>query len=144
MKKPNATEIAEAMLKEGKSPLAVKRAINKATREWEAAQAEEAESEAEGRGNVVPARFKAIYAKNGGNNGDEVAKALGALDLAQLTKLAEAKGLIQKGQYAHLNKGMQRMNIGNRIRGLVNRSPATAIAIEIAGIAFRGNKEAEA
>lgn len=53
--------------------------------------------------------------------GDEVATQLRGSDLSDVYKAAsEATGVSQKAlreQYGHLNPGMQRMNLGNRIRG---------------------------
>jgi hypothetical protein len=56
------------------------------------------------------------------NNGDSVAKLLGALSPKQVCILAtkvvfECPDLVAK--YAHLNPGQQRMNAGNRIRAAV-------------------------
>lgn len=59
------------------------------------------------------------------NNGDAVATALQGATLEEVTKLgAEVLEMSQKElreKYAHLNIGQQRMNIGNRIRGVVNK-----------------------
>lgn len=55
------------------------------------------------------------------DSGDSVAKKLRGVELADVYKQA-AKVLGEpiatlKSRYAHLNVGMQRMNLGNRIRG---------------------------
>lgn len=59
------------------------------------------------------------------HNGDPVATALAGATVAECTKiLAELSDVSQKSiteKYAHLNVGQQRMNIGNRIRGAVNK-----------------------
>lgn len=64
------------------------------------------------------------------NNGDRVAVALVGLALAEVYELAaeivtaEAKPVAVadlQAKYAHLNDGQQRMNLGNRIRGTLNR-----------------------
>lgn len=59
------------------------------------------------------------------NNGDAVAQALVGANLDEVVKLgSEVLEVTQKElreKYAHLNVGQQRMNIGNRIRGAVNK-----------------------
>ncbi len=58
------------------------------------------------------------------NNGDEVAKMLLGKDLEAVYKLAaETLGETQKdlkAKYEHLNPGMQRMNLGNRMRAVIS------------------------
>jgi chromosome segregation ATPase len=65
----------------------------------------------------------------GGNtsvdNGDELAQRLRGMDLDAV--YAEAASLLEeeteatlRARYSHLNLGMQRMNLGNRIRGVLN------------------------
>lgn len=54
------------------------------------------------------------------SNGDPVAQALEGLDIDQLHTVAKKMtGESWHEKYAHLNIGMQRMNIGNRMRGAV-------------------------
>lgn len=73
------------------------------------------------------------------NNGDEVAIALAGLAIETLYKVADsicgdaAKEFRTK--YAKLNVGMQRMNLGNRIRGAITKmdkgkdvKPGTGVA----------------
>lgn len=62
------------------------------------------------------------------DNGDEVAEALRGMDLEEVYKYA-AKTLKQplaelKAKYEHLNKGQQRMNLGNRLRKAVRDAAA--------------------
>lgn len=59
------------------------------------------------------------------NNGDRVAAAMDGLTLdeayqlaAEVTTTSEAE---LRAKYAHLNVGQQRMNVGNRIRGALNK-----------------------
>ena len=59
------------------------------------------------------------------HNGDPVAVGLAGATLEEAYSLAEealetpVKDL--KAKYGHLNDGMQRMNLGNRLRGVVNK-----------------------
>ena len=58
------------------------------------------------------------------DNGDEVAEMLRGMDLdatyAKASKVLELPEADLRAKYAHLNLGMQRMNLGNRIRGVLN------------------------
>ena len=56
------------------------------------------------------------------SNGDQVALALAGLTTEEVYEVADAFiGENEfKTKYAHLNGGMQRMNLGNRIRGHIN------------------------
>lgn len=86
---------------------------------------------------IVPVRFKAKYAEHNDSNGDRVALALKtatttknadgrtAVDLEALAKIAADNG-IDMAAYAKLNVGMKRMNVGNRLRGMLkNEKPVT-------------------
>jgi hypothetical protein len=71
-------------------------------------------------------KYQKTKAASGGasmNNGDAVAQALNGATLDETYRLAaKALGETQKAlkeKYEHLNEGMQRMNLGNRIRGAV-------------------------
>lgn len=59
------------------------------------------------------------------HNGDAVATALDGATVDEAVKLvAEACGGTQsewREKYAHLNVGQQRMNLGNRLRGVMNK-----------------------
>ncbi len=57
------------------------------------------------------------------SNGDEIAQALEGLGLEALYAIADKliKDNEFKAKYGHLNVGMQRMNIGNRLRGFVGK-----------------------
>ena len=79
---------------------------------------------------IVPLAFKARYAKNNGTCGDDMAKELKAattvlnadkretLDEAALFAIA-AQNKIDVSKYVKLNNGQKRMNVGNRLRGLL-------------------------
>ena len=61
------------------------------------------------------------------NNGDPVALALAGLTLGEVQSLADSfigENDFRK-RYAKLNPGMQRMNIGNRLRGAINKATVT-------------------
>lgn len=57
------------------------------------------------------------------NNGDEVAKALEGLSVEDLYVIADkiVGENEHRKKYTNLNTGMQRMNLGNRIRGAINK-----------------------
>lgn len=102
-------------------------------REAEAKAALEAEllaAAVKGR-NVVPAHYRANYVRGlattaSGNptvdNNDDVAAQLRGMAIEGVYGLAAIElGIPQetlREQYAHLNVGMQRMNLGNRVRGI--------------------------
>jgi len=50
----------------------------------------------------------------------QVRRADGSLDLARLHQIARSHGIEREQQYAHLNPGQQRMNIGNLLRRVVD------------------------
>ena len=54
------------------------------------------------------------------NNQDPIAQALNGMTLEEVESLA-SKMKVEHNDYTHLNVGMQRMNIGNKIRGAVNK-----------------------
>ena len=81
---------------------------------------------------VVPAKYRAKYTRGKSasgkstlNCGDKLAALMAGMDADQVCRIADAAFGQQFGhhatKYAHLNVGMQRMNAGNRIRGLVAR-----------------------
>ena len=57
------------------------------------------------------------------SNGDKVAKALEGMNSEEVYAVADnlIEGNDFRDKYAHLNVGMQRMNVGNRIRGFVGK-----------------------
>lgn len=87
---------------------------------------------------IVPVRFKAKYAEHNDSNGDRVALALKtatttknadgrtAVDLEALAKIAADNG-IDMAAYAKLNVGMKRMNVGNRLRGMLKNEKPVVI-----------------
>lgn len=93
---------------------------------------------------VVPPKFRKRYAPNNDSNGDSFSQELRdyleveilgqdgelrghGIDTAKLRRLAEANGC-WKPEYEHLNAGMQRMNVGNRLRAKVRRGEAVSWA----------------
>lgn len=97
-------------------------------------------------GNVVPKKYRDIYKQHNDTCGDAIAGAIGnvttitetvnnkrkdkdgkvttrevdRVSLSALAKLAAANGISDRlAKIAHLNPGMQRMNVGNILRGMV-------------------------
>ena len=82
--------------------------------------------------NVVPAKYRAKYTvgtsasgKSTLNCGDKLAALMAGMPADQVCRIADAAFGLTFGhhaaKYAHLNTGMQRMNAGNRVRGLIAR-----------------------
>lgn len=71
---------------------------------------------------VVSDDVKTASGRKAIDTGDDVATELRGMDLGEVYKLASRElGVTQKElheKYDHLNPGMQRMNMGNRIRGV--------------------------
>lgn len=69
------------------------------------------------------------------NNGDQVASGLGGLTLEQTEKVAiKILGITQDDidtKYGHLNEGMQRMTLGNRLRAAVKDEDKNAIFVKM-------------
>jgi serine/threonine protein kinase len=92
----------------------------------ELAAKERKEREKPAVGNVVPKEWQEKVAENGGNNGDGLAwaleKYLNGKDLVPaLEKLGKLNGIDVKAQWGELNPGMQRMDLGNVLRGMIRR-----------------------
>lgn len=87
---------------------------------------------------IVPPSFKARYAEHNDSNGDRVALALAAFvhgvnadgrpatDLVKLRQVAKDNG-IDYSRYEGLNVGQQRMNVGNRLRGILKAGKPVVI-----------------
>lgn len=87
---------------------------------------------------IVPVRFKQKYAATGDSCGDRVALALRnyvegrnadgrpATDEAKLKEVAAANG-IDYSAYSRCNVGQKRMNIGNRLRGMLKNEQTVTI-----------------
>jgi hypothetical protein len=75
---------------------------------------------------------KSVRTPSGGysiSNRDEVARALNGLTVEQLAQVAARAGLADRiKRWAHLNPGMQRMNLGNVLRAATDEK-ATAQAL---------------
>ncbi len=79
---------------------------------------------------IVPSKFKALYAEHNDTNGAPLNLALksyttvknadgrDALGIDLLKEVAAANG-IDFTRYAHLNNGQMRMNVGNKLAGLI-------------------------
>lgn len=90
------------------------------------------------RGNVVPARYRPSFHAIAGlrtpsgtlvvaTADDAVTRKLAGLDSVALELVAEEFGIEWK--WAHLNPGMQRMNLGNRLRSAIRRGELAAEAL---------------
>lgn len=91
---------------------------------------------------IVPVRFKERYADHDDTNGDKVALALKSatettnadgrtvLDVPALTAIAKANG-IDFTRYEKLNNGQKRMNVGNRLRGLLKAGKKVMIGKQV-------------
>lgn len=87
---------------------------------------------------IVPVAFKTKYAAHDGSNGDRISAALKSAcetrddngrvstSLTALAEIAKANGIDMKG-YKDLNPGMQRMNVGNRLRGMLRNEKPVVI-----------------
>lgn len=92
------------------------------------------------RRSIVPMKFKARYSKHNGTCGDDMANELKAatttrnadkrevLDVEALWSIARANGLEASiAKYVALNNGQKRMNVGNKLRGLLNQGTDVVI-----------------
>jgi hypothetical protein len=88
-------------------------------------------------GSVIPAEIRQRYKKSNTktasgarsvSNGDDVAKALNGLTVETLLTLAKKACPERWEKWAKLNPGMQRMNLGNVLRGQIKKGDAVAIA----------------
>lgn len=66
------------------------------------------------------------------NNGDLVASGIQGLNIDEVFEVADKFGVAKDGEdlqkkYKHLNGGMQRMNLGNRIRGRITAIDKAAV-----------------
>ena len=98
-------------------------------------EALEADTE-DSAGDKVGKKYRERYGKLG-HNGDDIAELLkmhcvgedGKIDTGKLDKLCAANK-IDYGKYVHLNVGMQRMTIGNILRGMVRKGNPIKIGKE--------------
>lgn len=93
---------------------------------------------------LVPVRYKQAYAEHNDTNGSALSLALKkattttnsdgreVLDIPALKAIAKAHG-IDFSKYEDLNNGQKRMNVGNRLRGLVKAGKP----VTIGGKAFK-------
>lgn len=104
------------------------------------------EDDAPKTGNVVDTKYRDKYGTDG-HNGDDIARYLkdvcgddkGKIDPDALDEVGNANG-IDMAKYAHLNIGMQRMTLSNRLRGLHNRGDDVVIGDRT----VKGDKEGAA
>lgn len=88
---------------------------------------------------IVPVSFKKQYAAHNDTCGRPINMALkeyttttnedgrDALDLDRLQEVAMANGFDAAKLYGHLNRGQQRMNVGNKLAGLVKQGKTVII-----------------
>ena len=100
---------------------------------------------------IVPVKFKTLYAEHNDTNGSPLSLALKeattttnedgreALDVKALAAIAKAHGIDFK-VYEHLNNGQKRMNVGNKLRGLVKAGKTVTIGKKT----FKNAKQVEA
>lgn len=94
------------------------------------------------RRSKVPAKYKEKYAKNNGGCGDDMHRELTAattapnadgrltLDWPALQAIAKQNG-IDAAKYEGYNNGMKRMNIGNKLRGLLGAGTDVTIGTRV-------------
>lgn len=70
---------------------------------------------------------------------DFIGETLAGLTVEQVMTIADSLG-IDTGKYGHLNKGQQRMTVGNALRKVANNEAAKE-SIEIAAAGFREDNE---
>lgn len=75
---------------------------------------------------IDPKAYTKVTSPSGGKslcNGDDVAMLLAGIPAASLYDAADkiAPDNAFRAKYAHLNTGMQRMNLGNRFRGFISK-----------------------
>lgn len=77
------------------------------------------------------------------NNGDDVALMLTGVDVPTLLKVTEEITGEEIGdKYGHLNVGMQRMNLGNKIRAFLKKNPEKVGSLKTALITHAPIKDA--
>jgi len=106
------------------------------------AQTEPAETtELEPNRSVVPKRWQEVYAKSElkGTNDDRIARALaeatktaGKADPAKIKAIGEMNGIDVEARWGKRNVGMQRMNLGNVLRGRVKRGEQIVLQLQAA------------
>jgi hypothetical protein len=135
---PKKTASADTTKPVGESKKA--KAPKAATKKEAAPELTEEQKTGTPRRSIVPGRFKAEYSQHNDTCGDRVALALKAytttvnadgrpsLDLKKLEEVAKANGLEEDWQrYLPLNNGQKRMNISNKLRGLIKNDETVVI-----------------
>ncbi len=86
---------------------------------------------------IVPPKYKVLYLAHGGSNGDNVALALKTLetvnedgrpclDWKTIQQVARDNDL-DWSAWEHLNAGQKRMNLGNKLRGMIKSGKTVTI-----------------
>ncbi len=91
---------------------------------------------------VVPGRYKTAYAEHNNTCGDKLGLALkkytftkdgdgrDSIDLTKLGEVAKANGIAFE-KYAGLNNGMKRMNVSNKLRGMLKHGEKVTIGSQV-------------
>lgn len=136
---PSTPAPKTAPVKSATKKASTKPASKKASAKVEAAVAE---AQSDNRRSIVPKKFKAIYAAHDGTNGDKLAAALKlatttknedgreCLDEPALAKIAKENG-VDYAAYKHLNNGQKRMNVGNKLRGMLKGGERVQIGKQV-------------
>lgn len=156
-------EDAEAALAAGnakRAAAAAKRAANKAAKAEKAAAEKAAAEQAEAdedqpKSNLAStiSKYRAAYVptlaasgKKSLSNGDELALWLAGREADEVMAIAEIALGFAEGElalkYAHLNKGQQRMNAGNRLRAAGKRGELAFVEAEDGTKSLVGTKKA--
>ena len=81
---------------------------------------------------IIPAKYRELYAQNNDRCGDDMSEILAAelvshdekgrpvLNTGAYQQVADDNG-VDTSRWNHLNNGMRRMNLGNVLRGMVNK-----------------------
>ena len=77
---------------------------------------------------VIDPKIKKAYGKSQSCNDDVATRLKQAMEINSLERIAADNG-ININRWEHLNKGMQRMNLGNVLRGMANRGEQVNIVV---------------
>lgn len=90
-----------------------------------------------GANTVVAPKYKKRYGK-AQMCGDTVANRLAGIDLDTVLKAGYEQGLLIESKHAHLNRGQQRMTLGNILRHRVTKAAKADLVFTVGKIEFRG------
>ncbi len=137
---PEATPAPKPNRKERRAAAKAEKAP-KAPKAVKAVKAEKTDEPIKVRRSIVPAKFKAQYAKHNDTCGDKLALVLKkatttvnsdgreTLDVKALRDIAKANG-IDFSRYEALNNGQKRMNVSNKMRGMLKNDEKVVIGTQ--------------